>query len=90
LSSGVEPGAVGGEAIVSASAEFEFSDAGGPAAAPAVKATGVVGGMLAGADSIDGLDVLRHGGMAKLFTGVRAPSTLGTFLRSFTFGALRS
>lgn len=46
----------------------------------------VVGGMLAGADSIDDLDLLRHGGMTRLFGGVRAPSTLGTFLRSFTHG----
>jgi hypothetical protein len=45
--------------------------------------------MLAGADSIDDLGVLRHGGMGKLFTGVRAPSTFGTFLRSFTFGHVR-
>lgn len=51
-----------------------------------LKATGVVAGMLAGTDSIDGLDVLRHGGMRRLFAGVRAPSTLGTFLRSFTHG----
>jgi len=53
------------------------------------KAANVVAGMLAGADSIDDLDVLRHGGMSKLFTGVRAPSTLGTFLRTFTFGHVR-
>ena len=46
----------------------------------------VVAGMLAGADSIDDLDLLRHGGMSKLFAGVRAPSTLGTYLRSFTYG----
>ena len=52
----------------------------------AVKVAGVVGGMLAGADSIDDLDLLRHGGMGRLFAGVRAPSTLGTFLRSFTHG----
>jgi len=32
---------------------------------------------------------LRHGGMGRLFTGVRAPSTLGTFLRTFTFGHVR-
>jgi len=54
-----------------------------------LKAAGVVAGMLAGADSIDDLDVLRHGGMRKVFTGVRAPSTLGTFLRAFTFGHVR-
>ena len=52
----------------------------------AAKATCVVAGMLAGADSIDDLDLLRHGGMTRLFKGVRAPSTLGTFLRSFTHG----
>jgi hypothetical protein len=50
------------------------------------KASSVVAGMLAGADSIDDLDLLRHGGMPRLFSGVRAPSTLGTFLRSFTHG----
>ena len=44
----------------------------------------VVAGMVAGADSIDDLDRLRHDGMARLFSGIRAPSTLGTFLRSFT------
>ena len=53
---------------------------------PVAKAASVVGGMLAGADSIDDLDLLRHGGMARLFGGVRAPSTLGTFLRTFTHG----
>ena len=50
------------------------------------KTTSVIGGMLAGADSIDDLDLLRHGGMPRLFAGIRAPSTLGTFLRSFTHG----
>ncbi|WP_460836096.1 IS1380 family transposase [Nocardioides hungaricus] len=50
------------------------------------KTASVVSGMLAGADSIDDLDLLRHGGMGRLFGGVRAPSTLGTFLRSFTHG----
>ncbi|WP_370871479.1 IS1380 family transposase [Nocardioides massiliensis] len=57
-----------------------------PSPNAATKATSVVGGMLAGADSIDDLDLLRHGGMGRLFGGVRAPSTLGTFLRSFTHG----
>ena len=50
------------------------------------KRTCVVGGMLAGADSIDDLELVRHGGMGRLFGGIRAPSTLGTFLRSFTHG----
>jgi hypothetical protein len=46
----------------------------------------LVAGMAAGADSIDDLDVLRHGAMTAIFDGVRAPSTLGSFLRSFTWG----
>jgi len=49
----------------------------------------LVAGMAAGADSIDDMDVLRHGAMTVLFGGVRAPSTLGTFLRSFTWGNAR-
>ncbi len=55
----------------------------------ATKAGCVVAGMIAGADSIDDLDVLRHGAMAKVLSGVRAPSTVGTFLRAFTFGHVR-
>src|SRR3954469_9390520 len=55
----------------------------------AVKVLAVVAGMVCGADSIDDLDVLRHGGMARLFTGIRAPSTLGSFLRLFRFGHAR-
>jgi hypothetical protein len=43
---------------------------------------------LAGADSIDDPDVLRHGGMDLLFDG-RAPSTIGSHLRSFTAGRRR-
>lgn len=54
--------------------------------AAAVKSTAMVAGMLAGADSIDDLDLLRHGGMGRVFADVRAPSTLGTHLRAFTFG----
>jgi hypothetical protein len=51
-----------------------------------VKVPGIVAGMAGGADSIDDLDLLRHGAMPGLFGGVRAPSTLGSFLRSFTWG----
>jgi hypothetical protein len=54
-----------------------------------LKVPGLVAGMVAGADSIDDMALLRHGGMGRLFAGVRAPSTLGTFLRSFTFGHVR-
>ena len=35
------------------------------------------------------MDLLRHGGMGRLFVGVRAPSTLGTFLRLLSFGHVR-
>src|SRR6516165_10482711 len=51
-----------------------------------VKVACVVAGMIGGADSIDDLGVLRHGAMPALFGGVRAPSTLGSFLRAFTWG----
>jgi hypothetical protein len=62
----------------------------GPGAANApVKVSALVAGMLAGADSIDDMDLLRHGAMDRVFGGVRAPSTLGTFLRRFTFGHVR-
>jgi hypothetical protein len=54
-----------------------------------VKVSALVAGMVAGADCIDDMDLLRHGAMGRLFGGVRAPSTLGTFLRSFSFGHVR-
>ena len=54
-----------------------------------VKVPALVAGMVAGADCIDDMDLLRHGGMDRLFGGVRAPSTLGTFLRTFTHGHVR-
>jgi hypothetical protein len=53
---------------------------------PQVKVPGIIAGMIGGADSIDDLDLLRHGAVGALFGGVRAPSTLGSFLRSFTWG----
>jgi len=62
----------------------------GPGAANApIKVSALVAGMVAGADSIDDMDLLRHGAMDRVFAGVRAPSTLGTFLRRFTFGHVR-
>lgn len=54
-----------------------------------LKIGSLVAGMVAGADSIDDMALLRHGAMRRLFTGMRAPSTLGTFLRTFTFGHVR-
>jgi hypothetical protein len=51
-----------------------------------LKVACLAAGMAAGADSIDDMDLLRHGAMDRLFGGVRAPSTLGSFLRAFTWG----
>lgn len=53
---------------------------------PVGKLTSIIGGMLTGADSIDDVDMIRAGGTPILFDGVYAPSTLGIFLREFTFG----
>ena len=50
----------------------------------------IVAGMIAGADCINDLDLLRHGGMAGLCVGVPAPSTLGSFVRSFSWGDARA
>ncbi|MFF3958435.1 hypothetical protein ACFYY1_35255 [Streptomyces sp. NPDC001890] len=61
----------------------------GTGAFPAAKLMSLVGGMAAGADSIEDMDRLRHGVMGRLFSGVRAPSTLGSFLRSFTHGHVK-
>jgi hypothetical protein len=54
------------------------------------KVCSIVAGMAAGADSIDDLGLLRHGAMSRLFTGIRAPSTLGTFLRGTCMGDVAS
>ncbi len=51
-----------------------------------LKVASLVGGMVAGADSIDDMRLLRHGGMGRVFTGRYAPSTVGSFLRSFGDG----
>jgi hypothetical protein len=53
------------------------------------KLTSIIAGMAAGADSIDDLDVIRCGGMRKVFGGVYAAATLGIFLREFTHGHTR-
>src|SRR3954469_10650993 len=54
------------------------------------KVMALVFAMLLGADSIDDCDVLRAGRTRRLLGGwLPAPSTLGTFLRAFTFGHVR-
>ena len=55
----------------------------------AAKVACLIGGMAAGADSIDDMDLLRDGAMETLLSGVRAPSTLGSHLRSYAWGNVR-
>ena len=54
-----------------------------------VKVGSLIAGMIAGADDIDGMDLLRHGALPDTFVGIRAPSTLGSFLRAFNHGNVR-
>jgi hypothetical protein len=54
-----------------------------------LKVASLVAGMVAGADSIDDMALLRHGGMRRVFDHAYAPSTLRSFLRAFTFGHVR-
>lgn len=53
------------------------------------KVGALVAGMVAGADSINDMALLRHGAMGTVFDRPYAPSTLGSFLREFTFGHVR-
>lgn len=53
---------------------------------PAAKVMSLLAGMVAGADSIEDMDRLRHAGNDGVFDEIRAPSTLGSFLRAFTHG----
>src|SRR3954465_7930182 len=56
---------------------------------PGLKISSLVAGLVAGADRIEDMALLRHGGMGTVFTGAYAPSTLGSLLRSFTCGHVR-
>jgi hypothetical protein len=63
---------------------------GGPCGVnPQLKIPCLVAGMMAGADSIEDMGLLRHGALPGLFGGIRAPSTLGSHLRSYTWGNVR-
>lgn len=55
----------------------------------AAKAACLIAGMAAGADSIEDMDLLRDGAMGTVFGGVRAPSTLGSHLRSYKWSNVR-
>ncbi len=59
-------------------------------ARPGRKVLTIISAMLAGATHIDHVDLLRAGATAGVLPfRVMAPSTIGTFLRSFTFGHVR-
>ena len=63
---------------------------GGPCGVNAAsKVACLLAGMAAGADSIDDMGLLRDGAAGTVFAGVRAPSTLGSHLRSYTWGNVR-
>jgi hypothetical protein len=70
-------------------ADERLSVPGDKGANPGLKVASLVAGMVAGADSIDDMALLRHGGMGRVFSRAYAPSTLGSFLREFTFGHVR-
>jgi hypothetical protein len=54
------------------------------------KVMALIYAMVLGADSIDDVELLRSGRIGRLLGGwMPAPSTLGTFLRAFTFGHVR-
>jgi hypothetical protein len=78
---------LGVERLVDESVSLADRSAGSRAGA---KVLSLVHAMLLGADSIDDCDVLRVGETDRVVGHrVLAPSTLGTFLRSFTFGHVR-
>jgi hypothetical protein len=78
---------LGVEQLVNESVRLDPQEPG--AALPGRKVMSLVHGMLA-ADSIDDMNVLRAGSTSLVLGHrVTAPSTLGTFLRAFTFGHVR-
>ena len=79
---------LGIEALVNESLWLGYKTPG--AALPGRKVMSLLAGMLVGADSIDDMDLLRAGSTGRVLGHrVMAPSTLGTFLRAFTFGHVR-
>ncbi len=58
-------------------ADRQLTVAGGAGHQAGWKVSGLVAGMAAGADSIADMDVLRHGGMGRLFDGIRGTVDVG-------------
>lgn len=84
------PATIAGHLGLEAAGDRLISLAGAGSFRPGRKAMTLVHSMLAGGDCIDDVDVLRAGETeAVLGHRVMAPSTCGTFLRSFTFGHVR-
>jgi hypothetical protein len=80
-------GRLGVEALANETVDLSGRTGG---ALPGRKVMSLVSGMLAGGDCIDDMDVLRAGSTGLVLGHrVMAPSTLGTFLRAFTFGHVR-
>ncbi len=75
--------------LIAAKVAFKTTRVSSAGVNPAGKLSSIIAGMAAGADFIDDLDVIRAGGMGRLFGGVYAPATLGQFLREFTHGHAR-
>ena len=76
-SAGLVPGVALADRIGLRDLADEWLTVPGSTGCAGAKVMSLVVGMLAGADSIDDMDLLRHGGMDKVFTDVRAPSTFG-------------
>ncbi|MDI9979542.1 hypothetical protein [Rhodococcus sp. IEGM 1307] len=53
---------------------------------PGRKLTSIVGGMLTGADGIGNVHTIRADGSPIVFDETYVPSSLGIFLREFTYG----
>jgi hypothetical protein len=90
---GVECGAGPGARVAHRAGLVGLADAylsvpGGAGACAGAKVSAIVAWMIAGADSITDLDLLRHGGTSRLFTGIGRPPRSG-FLRAFRFGHVR-
>src|ERR1700712_909607 len=70
-------------------ADRRLTVVGRPGRVAGLKVSALVAGMVTGADSIAAMAVLRACCMGPVFSGCRAPTTLGTFLRALKFGHVR-